>query len=101
MHQVDDDDDEEDDDEDDDICLIAKPDGTYILSQLRSRATSSRCTSCWRTPRLTMSRRTVWSTQGENDKTKTITDKHNDKDNYKNKEKDKDHVKKNSLELAR
>ena len=64
MHQVDDDD---DDDVDDDISLIAKPDWTDILSRLRSRATSSRCTSCWRTPRLTMSRRTVWSTQGEND----------------------------------
>ena len=67
MHQVDDDDEEEDDVEDDDICLIAKPDGTYILSQLRSRATSSRCTSCWRTPRLTMSRKTVWSMHGEID----------------------------------
>ena len=71
MHQVDDDDDADDDDDDDDvdddISLIAKPDWTDILSRLRSRAISSRCTSCWRTPRPTMSRRTVWSTQGEND----------------------------------
>ena len=64
---VDDDVDVDDDygDVDDDISLIAKPDWTDILSRLRSRAISSRCTSCWRTPRPTMSRRTVWSTQGE------------------------------------
>ena len=64
----DDDDDDRDDDDDDDVSLIVnvKPKWADILAQLRSRATSSRCTSCWRTPLPTMWRRTVWSTHGEN-----------------------------------